>query len=308
VQVQIEPAAAGGATRSSRLVACCLLDGGVRASPLVAESGRSVLDLDVGPDRRVLDVWLDALMELEWDVERPLVRVLHGGTCPAPASRAAPGMTLDIRADGDAYRGPAGVVRDGLWDQPADGSFLVCEAGRYIRGGLVELVRRHQGERADVTIARDADGAPAGLLVVERAMLDVIAERGFVDLKEQWLGRIVARGARVQVHDLPRGAAMSIRTRLDLLQAARAEAGVAADGQGPEACRARARLARRLTPGWSVSRRATIGNGAVVARSIVMEGAVVGQDAVVSSSLVLPGGVVAPGSLVIDRVVGRLGE
>jgi hypothetical protein len=292
-----------GAMRSPRLVACCLLDGGVRASPLVEETSRSVLDLDVGPERRLLDVWLDALAALPWGVQRPLVRVLHGGSSRAPAARPAADMDLDIRADSDSYRGPAGVVRDGMADQPEDGALLVCEARRYVTGGVGDLVARHQAEGADVTIARDSTGAPAGMLVVARAMLDAIADKGFVDLKEQWLGRIVARGARVLVHDLPEGAAMGVRTRLDLLQAARVEAGDARDGHDPDACRAMARLARRLTPGWSISRRATIGLDAVVARSIVMEGAVIGDDAVVSSSVVLPGAVVAPGSLVVDQVV-----
>ena len=154
-----------------------------------------------------------------------------------------------------------------------------------------------------MTIARDATGAPAGLLVLNRWTLDVVAEKGFVDMKEQWLGRVVARGCRVLVHDLGAGTVMSVRTRLDLLQAARVEGGGGREMADTDACRALTRLNRRLTLGWSISRGASIGQGAVVARSVVMDGAKVGEGAVVSSSLVLPGAVVAPGSLVVDRVV-----
>jgi len=303
-QGQTERVRTSASRRAGRLLACCLVDGGVRASPLVQESGRSVLDLDVGPDHRLLDVWMDALSVLSWDGANPLLRILHGGSSPAPTPRPAGPLSLEIRADSDSYRGPAGVVRDGMWDQPEDSDFLVCEAARYITTGLNDLVRRHQCEGADVTIAREASGAPAGVLVVARRVLEAVAPKGFVDLKEQWLGRLLTGGARVLVHDLPAGAAMSVRTRLELLRVAAVEAGAAAEFGEAGDCSAPTRLARRLTAGWSVSPRADVGRRAVVARSIVMERAVIGDDAVISSSVVLPGAVVLPGSLVVDRVVG----
>lgn len=288
-----------------RLVACCLLDGGVRPSPLVEQAARSVLDLSVGSQRRLLDVWLDALGTIAWDVSTPIVRILHGGSAPAPGQRPEGTFHLEITKDTDSYRGPAGVVHDAMWDQPADTEFLVCEAGRYLTGGLSELLAHHRRGGADVTIARDASGSPAGVLVVARSTLDIVPDRGFVDLKEQWLGKLIATGATVLVHDLPVGYASPIRTRLDLLQAARIEARNPPDSGGMTLAtiRAAARLARRAKPGWAVAPTATVSPSAVVARSIVMEGAVIGDDAVVSSSLVLPGAVVAPGRLVMDQVV-----
>lgn len=295
----------GPARTPRRLVGCCLLDGGVRPSPLVEQTGRSVLDLNLGPERRLLDVWIDALSDLAFDVDRPVLRVLHGGDVPAPSHRPEGVLRIEITPDSDSYRGPAGVVRDAMWDLEPDTEFLVCEAGRYIATGLPELLECHRGTGADVTIAREASGSPAGLLVVSRATLDHVADRGFVDLKEQWLGKIIGKGAKVMVCDLPAGAALSIRTRLDLLQAARIEAGSAdptAFRDGPDLS-ARTRLARRVQAGWAVSPRARVSESAVVARSIVMEGAVIGDDAVVSSSVVMPGAVVAPGSMVMDRVV-----
>lgn len=294
-----------GRTPSRRLVGCCLLDGGVRASPLVEQSGRSVLDLDVGRDCRLLDAWMRALGPLPWDTETPLLRILHGGPTPAPSASPFGPLRLEIRQDADSYRGPAGVVRDGMSDQSENSEFLVCEAGWFVTSGLEGLVEHHRRERADVTIGRTTEGKPGGVLIVARAMLDEVADRGFVDLKEQWLRRLLSQDATVLVHDLPPGAAMSIRTRLDLLQAARKAAGAtdlaAAEREAP--CQAGARLSRRLQPGWAISGYAHVGARAIVARSIVMERAVIGDDAVVSSSIVLPGAVVAPGSVVMDRVV-----
>lgn len=299
------PTTGCAAHAGARLVGCCILDGGVRPSPLVEETGRSVLDLDVGPDRRLLDVWLEALADAPWSLGRPTVRILHGGTAGAPSPRPAPGADLRIMADAGAYRGPAGVVRDALRDEPEDAEFLVCEAARYLRVGLPALVEHHRSAGADVTIAREGDGSPAGIMLVSRRSLSAVAERGFVDLKEQWLARLVERGSRVIVHDLDRGSTLAVRTRLDLLRAAAIEAGAGAepaDGDA-EPWRAGARLSRRLRPGWSISPGARIGEGAVVARSIVMEGAVVGEGAVVASSVILPTGVVPPGVMVMDRVV-----
>jgi len=302
MRTEPETRASSRARMPRRLVGCCLLDGGVRASPLVEESGRSVLDLNVGAERRLLDVWVDAIGALPFETDRPVVRVLHGGDVPAPGHRAEGAVRLEITPDTDSYRGPAGVLRDAMADLPGDSEFLVCEAGRYMSGGLRELLECHRDGDADVTIAREASGAPAGVLVVSRATLDHVAERGFVDLKEQWLGKIMAKGARVLVCDLPAGAALAIRTRLDLLQAARVEAGGSQVREGADLS-ARARLARRVQGGWAISPRARVSPTAVVARSIVMEGAVIGDDAVVSSSVVMPGAMVAPGSLVMDCVV-----
>lgn len=300
-----EMRAASPARSPRRLVGCCLLDGGVRPSPLVEQSGRSVLDLNVGPERLLLDVWIDALGALAFETDRPVVRVLHGGDVSAPEHRLEGVLRVEVTPDTDSYRGPAGVVRDAMADLPEDCEFLVCEAGRYIAGGLGELLECHRQGGADVTIARESSGAPAGVLIVSRATLSHVAERGFVDLKEQWLGKIIGHGAKVLVCDLPVGAALTIRTRLDLLQAARVEAGASGGPQTRDGAdvSAKARLARRVQAGWAISPRARVSPSAVVARSIVMEGAVIGDDAVVSSSLVMPGAVVAPGSLVMDRVV-----
>ncbi|MEZ6234243.1 MAG: hypothetical protein R3B68_08640 [Phycisphaerales bacterium] len=299
---------------SRRLGGCCLLDGGVRPSPLVEEAARSVLDLDIGPDYRMLDHWIGECGGLEWSGGSAWVRVLHGGSMPAPEARASVGVRLDIVADANAYRGPAGVVRDGMFDVDAEADVLVCESARYIGATgdgasvLGGLLRHHWNERADVTIARDATGAPAGVLVVSRWTLDEVPERGFVDLKEQWLRRLVAGGARVLVYDLGIGT-HAIRTRLDALQVARDRRGSPAGSSGSDGGRAnpawaaRERIRRRVESGWSISRSASVSPSAVVARSIVMERATVGDDAVVSSSVLLPGAVVPSGAIVMDAVV-----
>ena len=262
----------------------------------------------------MLDRWIAACGELDWADARPRIRVLHGGDAPAPASRPSGATLVEIVADSNAYRGPAGVVRDGMIDLDGDADFLVLESARHLgaidpaRGALADLIRHHRDEGADVTIGRDLSGAPAGVLVVSRWTLDQIPAQGFVDMKEQWLCRLVAGGARVVVRDL-RLRTHAIRTRLDLLRIAEtgarpgSEALPAAAGSSGEAWTARERLRRRIEGGWSVSSSARVSDSALVARSIVMERAVVGDGAVVSSCVLLPGAAVPSGAIVMDQVV-----
>ena len=96
----------GGDKRSIDL--CVLLAGGLKAPPIVRQSGCSVLDLYLQHDRSVMDIWLDRLGELVEDAARPIpVKVVYNAACPAPklvSDESRAGVRLE-REQG-RFRGP----------------------------------------------------------------------------------------------------------------------------------------------------------------------------------------------------------
>lgn len=132
-------------------------------------------------------------------------------------------------------------------------------------------------------------------MITERSLIDRhVPQRGFCDLKEQWLRRVTESGVRVHVADAPGRGSMRVASRETAIAAMRFAHGAAAAGSfadhGFDGIR-------------EVATGANVGVGSCLADSIVMPGGPVGRGALVVRSLVMPGGVVGEGDVVIDRVV-----
>lgn len=284
----------GVSSIDSVICGCCVLAGGLRPTPLCAASGMSTLDLGVGRGRVLFDALRDRLGESDALASAP-VFVLAGRWVPRPAGGvlAERGAKLVVELDG--YRGPTGTIRDAAAAHGLRGTLLVLEANRHYASGLGAFVEAHRRSGAAVTVAATSDGRPGGAYLIETRVLAQAPRRGFMDLKEQFLGRVLASGERIGVHRLEVGATRAVRTLADLLEVARAESGL-------RAMRGEAVEYGRLRLVGTEEESVDSFPGAHVVDSIVMPGAEVGEGAVVTRSLLLPGARVAPGEMVVDEV------
>lgn len=275
-----------------------LLAGGLVAPPLAREARRSVLDLSLTATETVLGRWARLLREA--GVEGPPVKIVHGPQVPAPVlCESLLGRATVVR-ESDAYRGPAGAVRDAVQDVAADRFALVIEATRFHDRSLDRTLLEWRESGADVVVACNADHSPAGVYLIRRAVFDHVPPVGFMDLKEQLLERAAGAGDRTAVVTCEGIRSFPLRTRRELLRAASLLADrVAGASIG--------RLAPSVLTGerWPsvVCDGATVHPSAVIVDSIVMAGAEVGEGAVVARSVVCPGAWVTPRQTVLDEVV-----
>ncbi len=262
------------------LAAFILLAGGLRPSPLMKATGRSVLDLSLTPDRTVLDCWVDRLTETAPDVP---IRIVHDAILPTPwPARHAGGRVL-IEKEPKSLRGPAGVIGDLCRGYGPRQCVIVAEAARYAGCSLRPLIEEHVRLGADVTVAANADGTPAGIYAIRVGSLDLVPAVGFMDLKEQWLRRAIDAGLDVRVHDVDPPGLLPLRTRRQFLRAA-AVANASVDA--PIICHG-----------------SFVAAGATVERSVIMPGATVGSDAIVVRSVVAPNCHIESGTDIVDTVV-----
>lgn len=276
--------------RNNTVLRAVLLAGGPRPAPVASETGLSVLDLIVRPDRSVLESWLDEIDGFEPSLAPGFeVRVIYDKQSHRPGDPTFErSFGVRIEEEEGRYRGPAGVVWDACADlADTDGLVLIIEAQRYLcSGGLAELVAEHAADDCGVSVVANPDESPAGVFIVRRSMLERVPEIGFMDLKEQWLQAVLKEGHVAKIRHLREPGCLGIRTRRQYLAAVRA----AAAGQGSD---------------WSgvVAPGADVDDSAALVGSVVMPGASVGARAVVARSVVCPGGRVEADAEVVDAAV-----
>jgi hypothetical protein len=314
-----------------------LLAGGLRPSPLASACGDSVLALPVGTEGSLLAHWAAVLREVlvRDDAEArvricvrpdqieglrtlmvsligsPLATAATSASNTAAAVSATPSMTdssvmfattpaFELFPDQAAYRGPAGVVRDATRDLPKDANVLIVEASRLALTPIRPLIEAHCAAGSDVTVGINPDASPAGLFVIRVEALDLVSDVGFVDLKEQFLPKLVAAGKDVRVFALAPPAMGAFRTRGEFLAAVLASEQATADhpvaraaAPGPVALAPDAFVDPTAYVAHSViGPEARIESGAVVVRTIVMARAVVPAGASISDAVVTLAGVV----------------
>lgn len=283
--------------------AVLVLAGGLRPSPLSAECGRSVLDLPLTRSHTVLTYWLARFAELCSGANpAPAVRIIHNQHTPAPTLPSdAPLAEITTERETKEYRGPAGVAKDACERYPADATILIVEGARCITASLASLLHEHAASGAAVTVGCNLDRSPAGVYAVRRSALDLIPGGGFMDLKEQWLSRVIAAGLPVHVHALSSGLALPMRTLEQFIAAVGhvngwAESSVHLDESTGQCDRVR-------TEHTVLSPNAVVGEGAVLIDSVVMPGATIGRGAIVARSLVCDGAVIPAGAQIVGSVV-----
>ncbi|TVQ30754.1 MAG: hypothetical protein EA376_11925 [Phycisphaeraceae bacterium] len=294
---------------SKTLCACILLAGGLRPSELTAAVGRSVLNLYLTQDRTTLGLWLDRLEGLRAPgCEPPPARVIYDESAPAP-TRAGVGSTdrVSIEKEKRQYRGPAGALRDACETYAEADVILVADAARCLLGDLRPMLNDHLQRGADVTVASNQDGTPAGLYLVRCGALALAPKSGFMDFKEQFLSKAMREGMTILAHRLGERSSLPLRTRGQFLAASARLAGVAAPDAGGIVVRGDEALEIGEGGLRVVSPEAEVAEDAVVAESVVMPGALVGAGAVVARSIVCPGARVEAGAHVVDAVVSESG-
>lgn len=96
-------------------------------------------------------------------------------------------------------RGPAGCLRDAGLDSDAQ-QFIVVDGTIVPRIDLIRMLQFHRAERADVTVAVEADIAvdgwrtdqlsPVGIYIFERSALEHVEPIGYQDIKEVLLPKL----------------------------------------------------------------------------------------------------------------------
>lgn len=277
--------------------ACVLLAGAIKPSPLVEAAGFSTLDFLVDQNETLLDAWGRRLLEMGIEAEN--VVAVHGANVPSPT--ATPGtIAMRLRRERDHLRGPAGAVRDAAENLEGHEAILIAEAKRHPGVTLAPLFQKWMASDADIVIARNPGGAPAGLYIARTELLDLAPKRGFMDLKEQWLGRAVEQGAKAVVVDLPAPGTMPVRILPQYLRVALGAGGFDAFSTGV--------LERDIRRRALVSAGASVDPSADLVDAVVMEGASVGAGALVVRSVICPGARVEPGGEVVDAVMTENGS
>lgn len=273
--------------------------GGFSPPPLAVAAGCSVLDLFLTPEQTVLDRWLWAVSTLDRAGVIEAGLCLCGGSTPLPQSTAGFLQTIVDRSD---YRGPAGSLRDACERLAPETTIIAAEGARCCTIDLGRMLGSHAKSGAEVTVGRNADQSPAGVYLLRRSVLDTVPHAGFMDLKEQWLGKLVGVGRDVRVHELPEGGATLLRTRAEFLDAMHLCSGIERPGAAGDLEPRVLRQTRRA--GSVVCEGAAVSAEAVLVDSLVMPGARVESGALVARSIIASGCVVRAGEQLVDAVVG----
>lgn len=279
--------------------AVVMLAGGLRPSPLSVETSMSVLDLPIDDECRLFDHWLECLEDAVPESTR--LEVVCSKVVPLPAAVAGGRrgkLDVHVSIERDDYRGPAGIVADVCRGLGSPSRILIVEAARWVDGSIGSAVSAGLEADDDVVVYRNRDGSPAGMYLASARALELVPSVGFMDLKEQWLGKVGASGLRTEALTLAGAWSRELRTRgqlLGVIGSDRPELGVVELGTVTVATGRQRSI---------VCAGAEVEGNAVVSESIVMPGARVGDGACVIRSIVCSGGRVEAGETIVETVVG----
>ena len=292
---------------ADHLQAVVLLSGSVRQSKLITSIQRSILDLPLDDSRTVLDRWLEQSIQLAEILNLPAMRlrVMINGRGIAPADRLEDGgrpVHLSVETDAAEYRGTGGVLKDLSAQYDDDGLILVANGPQVLIENFSDIALELARQRADVGLLSHDDGTPSGMMLVRCGVLRMIADVGFVDMKEQALPQI-ARDHHVAVVRRRSSSCLPIRSLGDYTAALRAyhsqeEGGSMAVNPFAEDWRATFSI---IEPGAQVDPSARVHD------SVVLKGATVRRSAVIVRSLVCPGATVGIGQTLTNRLVTATG-
>lgn len=203
-------------------------------------------------------------------------------------------------------RGPAGCVKDNE-SFIADETFVVANAACWLSDGIDDLVRRHRRQDNRLTLfCLPGTRTPSGVYVGEPDILAHIPPRGYCDIKEQLIPRLIDRGLRVGLLELRGMAAevLHVTSYLGLIHR------VLGGNVEPELQRLDHRY-RQAGPGVWIAENAgvssqarlfgpvVVGPGASVADGAIIIGpAVLGADSAVETGAILAECVVWPGTCI----------
>lgn len=211
-----------------------------------------------------------------------------------------------IGVDRRSFRGPAGVLADAVMHDGYLASaevLLVCDGSRVPDSRAVAAVLAAHGPHdlghAGVVLS-SPHGEFGGIILLHRRLVELVPSDGFVDLKEQFVPLLHAKGLKLAacVHGDALPFLGTPASYLDFCKAF--SRGVWIDPGAVVDPTAKVEGASIVSEG------ARIGPSAVVLDSVIMRGAEVDAGAVVARSIVGPQGLVSRSRLVTDDTVVRL--
>ena len=288
------------------LRAVILLAGRVGRNPLADGVVRSVLDLPVGSERTVLDVWSERFGALVGAFGLPRLEVVvavdRNGTLPRlPQPGKHAGVDFTIVRDSSEYRGTAGVVKDLTREYDEDARVLVVTGNQILREPLADVFAAFGDAGEGVSVVPHAGSDLAAMFLLRCGRLREVADVGFVDLKEQAIPATRDREA-LSVARRPADSTLPIRTLREYIGALRA---IHAVSDVPGAATATGNpFAESWKPMFSiVEPGAYVSPGAVLQDAVVLSGGFVEEGAAVARSVVCEHGVVPKGRCVVEKIV-----
>lgn len=269
-------------------ITAVLLAGTLKPTALRQAIDMPMVCLPMGGNGTLLHAWTRAISPLDGLVE---IRVVVNSEADAETVRGiARGFpsrvrsVFDVRGEPASWRGAAGLIRDVTDNLGDDALVLAAEATCMPPQSLEPLLGNwRNGEAGVVGIAgRDQ---PAGVYLLTRQAIQRMPQRGYCDLKEQFLPRLAEAGLPVRAAQVgPR--VLRVRDRESYLQAV---------------------AQSRTETGPSVASEASVSGSAVLDGMVLVDaGAVVEDGAVVHDSIVLAGATIGGGAVVSQCVVGPL--
>ena len=274
-----------------------ILAEGLRASSLESLVGVPPLLLPIGPSILLLECWREKL-EGYVEADSPLEILVASTNGFQSMDLIASDPRFKRGLDPRPHRGTAGVLSDYL-ERDASGSegldyLLVIERSSCppcSLGGFMSAL----GAAPDILIGVSELDRLTGIMAIKPKILNLVPSVGYFDLKEQLVKKAVDVNFKVSASSImPRS--IPINSVASWIEAIRylAYPDPAADSDR-----------QFVVEGVScIDPSATVGN-AMGRDSIIMEGAVVGDGAVVARSVLCPGAEVASGARVIDSVIRR---
>lgn len=278
-----------------------VLDGGPRVAPLLERLDVRPWQMLLRDGSSCLAIWDNLWSDFLGDENGARgARVLVRDAVDARELEMVGGTRWRIEADPRPHRGTAGVVRDlrdtGSIGVDADWIAVVeASASPAVElGGLVDLLVR---EESSVVLGASELDRFCGVLLLRPAVLDLVPEVGFCDLKEQLIPVAREEGSRLD-------SVVIAERALRVNELSGALASVAALAGGEEASNAAGSTAPRvLAHGPSAISESATCAGASIISSIVFEDAFIESGAIVARSIVGPGAIVSSGMVLSDSVL-----
>lgn len=259
-----------------------ILAGGLNPTPLQQLMGFPVAGLPLGRDRTLLANWL-AVIDESLGSARRSAHLLCGTPSDeqwfvAELRRPTTSVIgVEVRRDGRPHRGVCGILADTAAECALSEWLLVIELNSLPPKSLKPLLKE-TAEGVSMVVGSSADERPAGAFLLRRDLLGDVPRIGYLDLKEQFLPQLVARGHRIAAAEL---AATSVRMtdRRNYLRGVRI---------------------------WQTEHAGSESASNIAGHSVVASGVELSPDAFVLDSVILPGASIGPRCVVARSVVGPL--
>ena len=192
-----------------------MLAGGLNQTPRQRLMGFPAAGLPVSRDRTLLSAWLEVIARSLGSFGRSTHLL-----CGTPADEhwflaelrrpTNPVSGVEVRRDDRPHRGVCGILADTVQTPGFSNWLLVIELNTLPPKSLVPMLEAVAGGPSMVVGASE-DERPAGAFLLGADLLKDVPRRGYLDLKEQFLPQLVARGHRVSAATLSDGRSVADR-------------------------------------------------------------------------------------------------